>query len=98
LADAALTRVQEQGLVLELNVAGRYKPVAEFYPEIKLLKEIRRRGIPVTLGSDAHQADQVGRDLQEAAQLLHSLGFTEILGFEQRRKVPYALDVLLGCL
>jgi len=91
LADAALTRVQENGLVLELNTAGRYKPVKEFYPEVTLIEEIKRRGIPMTLGSDAHQAEFVGRDLDEAAQLLKSLGITQLIGFDQRRKVYYPL-------
>lgn len=92
LADAALTRVQEQGLVLELNTAGRYKPVGEYYPEVKLIEEIRRRGIPMTLGSDAHRAEHVGRDLDEAAQLLIRLGITHLIGFNQREKVYYPLE------
>lgn len=89
LADAALTRIEENGLVLELNTAGRYKPVGEFYPEVKLIEEIKRRGIPMTLGSDAHRAEFVGRDLEEASLLLARLGITQLVGFNQREKVYY---------
>jgi histidinol-phosphatase (PHP family) len=91
LADAALTRIQENGLVLELNTAGRYKPVGEFYPEVKIIEEIRRRGIPMTLGSDAHQAALVGRDLEEASHLLARHGINQLVGFNQREKVYYPL-------
>lgn len=91
LADSALTRVKEKEIVLELNTAGRYKPVGEFYPETKLLQEICRRGIPMTLGSDAHRAEDVGRDLSEAAMLLKGLGIPNLVGFDQRKKLYYPL-------
>jgi histidinol-phosphatase (PHP family) len=87
LADAALTRVAENGLVLELNTAGRYKPVGEYYPEVKLIKEIKSRGISMTLGSDAHRAEHVGRDLDQATQLLKELGISHLIGFNQREKI-----------
>lgn len=91
LADAALTTIQKNGLVMELNTAGRYKPVGEYYPELKILQEIKRRGIAMTLGSDAHRAEHVGRDLDMAAQLLKDLGVKELVGFKQRQKTYYPL-------
>lgn len=91
LAEAALDRIQEKGLVLELNTAGRYKPVGEYYPEVKVIEEIKRRGIPMTLGSDAHRAEQVGRDLASAAQLLKDLGIKEIVGFKCGQTEYYPL-------
>ncbi|AGA70238.1 histidinol phosphate phosphatase HisJ family [Desulfitobacterium dichloroeliminans LMG P-21439] len=91
LADAALTRIQEKGLVVELNTAGRYKPVGEYYPEAKIIRDIQRRGIPMTLGSDAHQAGHVGRDLDLASQLLKECGIKECTGFNQGEKIYYCL-------
>lgn len=91
LAAQALDRIQENGLVMELNTAGRYKPVGEYYPEVKIIEEVNRRGIPMTLGSDAHKAEDVGRDLVNAVQLLKGLGINEIIGFKQRQKVYYSL-------
>lgn len=92
LADEALTTVAERGLVLEVNTNGRYKPVAEFYPERRLLEEIMRRGIEFTLGSDAHCAKVVGRDLEEASQMLRQIGVHSVVGFERLEKVSYKLD------
>lgn len=92
LADEALTMVAEQGLVLEVNTNGRYKPVQEFYPERRLMEEIHRRGIEFTLGSDAHCAENVGRDLKEARQLLRQIGVQRVVGFSKFDKVSYSLD------
>ncbi|MBC2721408.1 histidinol-phosphatase HisJ family protein [Desulfosporosinus sp.] len=92
LADEALTAVEERGLVLEVNTNGRYKPVREFYPEQRLMEEIQRRGIEFTLGSDAHSAENVGRDLEEASQMLREIGVQSVVGFSRLDKVSYTLD------
>ncbi len=92
LADEALTAVAEQGLVLEVNTNGRYKPVQEFYPERRLMEEIQRRGIGFTLGSDAHCAENVGRDLDEVSLLLRQIGVQSVVGFAKFDKVSYSLD------
>ncbi len=92
LADEALTMVADHGLVLEVNTNGRYKPVQEFYPERRLMEEIQRRGIDFTLGSDAHCAEVVGRDIVEASQLLRQIGVHSISGFSRFDKISYSLD------
>jgi len=92
LADEALTTVAEHGLVLEVNTNGKYKPVQEFYPERRLMEEIQRRGIDFTLGSDAHCAEVVGRDIDEASQLLHQIGVHSLAGFARLDKISYSLD------
>jgi histidinol-phosphatase (PHP family) len=91
LADQALTVVAEHGLALEVNTNGRYKPVQEFYPEQRLREEIARRGIDYTLGSDAHCAEVVGRDIDEGIQLLRQIGVRSIVGFSRLDKVIYSL-------
>ncbi|GAB6152456.1 histidinol-phosphatase HisJ family protein [Desulfosporosinus burensis] len=92
LADEALTIVAERGLALEVNTNGRYKPVQEFYPERRLMEEIQRRGIDFTLGADAHCAEVVGRDLEEASQVLRQIGVHTVVGFSSFDKVRYSLD------
>lgn len=92
LADHALQAIKDYGLALEINTNGRYKPVQEFYPEIKLMPVIHKMEIPFTLGSDAHESSVVGRDLYEACQLLKDIGVNEIVGFSQRRKEFFLLN------
>lgn len=92
LADEALTAIAEQGLVVEINTNGRYKPVQEFYPDHCLREEIKRRRIDFTLGSDAHSAEVVGRDIDEAVQLLRHMGVHSVIGFSGFDKISYTLD------
>ena len=86
-AAPALDEIAAHDLVVELNTSGRYKPVREFYPELKLVHEMKRRGIRFTLGSDAHQPETVGRDLMEAAELLRVVGVNEIVSFRRGEKI-----------
>lgn len=87
LAKSALQAIVEEDLVVEINTAGRYKPVGEFYPEAKLIREMVNRGLEFTLGSDAHEASLVGRDLREAAQFLQSCGVKRLISFEQKMRI-----------
>lgn len=92
LADQALRAMAESGLVAEINTAGRYKPIGEFYPEAKLIREMVDRGIDFTLGSDAHEARYVGRDLQEGVQLLQACGVKRLVHFDQMKQLTFNLD------
>ena len=61
------------------------KPVRELYPHPDLLAACRERDVPVTLGSDAHSPDVVGRDFDRARELLRSAGYETVTVFELRR-------------
>jgi histidinol-phosphatase (PHP family) len=73
------------GVAVEVSTAGLRKPVGELYPHPDFLAACRDRGVPVTLGSDAHTPDLVGRDFDRARELLQSVGYETITIFEQRR-------------
>lgn len=91
LAARSLEAIKDNGLVVEINTNGRYKPVKEFYPEIKLIEEMKKMEIPFTLGSDAHEAGMVGRDLWEASKLLKSLGVRDLKGFKNQQQELFYL-------
>jgi len=74
------------GICVELNTSGWRAPVNEAYPSEAFLKLCREMQIPVTLGSDAHCPQDVGRDLNRARTMLHSLGFTEVAAFSRRKQ------------
>lgn len=73
-----LDRIAASGVAMELNTAQPFGPLREFSPGPKILREIRKRGIPVTLGSDAHQAVRVGDRFEQALRELEKCGFTEV--------------------
>ncbi len=78
--------LKENGLCFELNSSGRAAPAAEFYPGRRLLELCCREGVPVTLGSDAHAPDQVGRYFDAAVRLLREAGYRELAVFTARQR------------
>ena len=76
--------IAESGVAVEVSTAGLRKPVGEMYPHPELLAACRERDVPVTLASDAHSPDLVGRDFDRAVRLLQSAGYETVTIFEQR--------------
>jgi histidinol-phosphatase (PHP family) len=76
--------IAESGVAVEVSTAGLRKPVGELYPHPELLAACRERDVPVTLASDAHSPDLVGRDFDRAVRLFRSVGYETVTIFEQR--------------
>jgi histidinol-phosphatase (PHP family) len=74
----------EAGVALEVSTAGLRKPVGELYPDHGLLRHSRERGVGATLASDAHVADDVGRDFDAGLEHLRSAGYETVTVFEAR--------------
>jgi histidinol-phosphatase (PHP family) len=77
--------IADSGVAVEVSTAGLRKPVGELYPHPDFLAACRDHGVPVTLGSDAHSPDVVGRDFDRARELLRSAGYDTVTVFERRR-------------
>jgi histidinol-phosphatase (PHP family) len=76
--------IKANNLVVELNTGGMDRPCAEFTPGPKLLELCYHNHVPVTLSSDAHQTSQIARHFEGATALLSQIGYTEIVGFNNR--------------
>ncbi|ANE46839.1 histidinol phosphatase [Paenibacillus swuensis] len=86
LENAALDAVKASGMAIELNASGLRTPAAEMFPGRRMLQYAYDSGIPVTIGSDAHQPERLGQYLDDARALLREIGYTQLTGFRQRRK------------
>jgi len=86
IAKNALLAIKENDMVLEINVAGYRKPVAEAYPSKELLEEAHKLKIDITLSSDAHKPEQVGLYNDEVIAMAKSIGYTKCAYFEKRDK------------
>jgi histidinol-phosphatase (PHP family) len=88
----ALDRIAATGAAMELNTSGLSKNIREMNPGRAMLAEMQARGIPVVIGSDAHQAGRVGADFELALNLLDSAGYTEVSIFlnRSRKDLPIA--------
>ncbi len=73
-------------MTVEINTAGWYKPVGEVYPNRELLEECFRLSIPITLSSDAHVAQDVGRDIARAREMAWAVGYRQVAVFEKRQR------------
>jgi histidinol-phosphatase (PHP family) len=74
----------DSGCAIEVNTGGLRKPVHEIYPALDLLKACRRRGVPATMGSDAHAPGEVGEGLDLARELLMEAGYDSVVCFRRR--------------
>ena len=85
-AKDALLAIKESDMVLEINVAGYRKPVAQAYPSPELLKEAYRLDIPITLSSDAHKPEQVGLYNESVIKMAKDIGYKECAYFINRER------------
>jgi histidinol-phosphatase (PHP family) len=49
------------------------------------------------VGSDAHRPEDVGRDFERAEDLLSRAGFTSVVRFTKRRKIPAVFREHTSC-
>jgi histidinol-phosphatase (PHP family) len=77
----------ECGVAYEVNTSGRDRPCGEFFPSRELINELYEAGVPVTLGSDSHNSDQIGRYFNEAKTLLKDVGYQSLIRFSKRKQV-----------
>jgi histidinol-phosphatase (PHP family) len=86
IAKNALIAIKNADMVLELNVAGYRKPIAEAYPSLALLKQAFELEIPITFGSDAHKPEQISLFNDEIIQMAKSVGYTQCAFFRKRKR------------
>lgn len=82
----------ESGKALELNTATYSRGGAELALYLRYLSMFRAAGGEyVTVGSDAHFPEHVGRYRKEAHAALKAAGFSAVTYFKERRPVQIAL-------
>lgn len=84
--ELALDGIAESRIAVEVSTAGLRKRVEELYPAPAFLQMCLEAGAPVALSSDAHRPEDVGRDYDQALELLDSLGVRELCVFERRER------------
>lgn len=73
------------GKGIEINTGGLDKGLKEQHPCTDFLKAYRQKGGEiVTVGSDAHRPQDMGRHFARAAEVLKECGFTHYCTFEKR--------------
>jgi len=81
MVEPLLDLIKGRGMAVEINTNGLFKPVAELYPSLDIIKLAVEKKVPLTISSDAHRAEDVGRKNSMVVQLLRELGVTWVAGF-----------------
>ncbi|TWI75393.1 histidinol-phosphatase (PHP family) [Desulfobotulus alkaliphilus] len=90
-----LDAVSQKKLVVEINGSGLDQPMGRPYPSDFLLKACKKRNIPVTLASDAHRPESVGKYTETLLGHIRAAGYDSIAGFDRRRQRILPLASLL---
>jgi len=81
------------GKALEINTSGLRQKLGKTMPDTELLKRYRELGGEyITIGSDAHRREDIGKGIYEAIKLLQEAGFTKYHYFEKHRPVEVAIN------
>jgi histidinol-phosphatase (PHP family) len=83
--DTAETIASSQ-MCAEINAKGLERPCREIYPGEQFLKVLYDHDVPITFGSDAHDPNDLGKNLEEAVRLAKKVGYAEAWRFIGRKK------------
>jgi histidinol-phosphatase (PHP family) len=86
-----LDLLAKSGMAMEINLRGLTKSPKAQYPSLWILKEARKRNIPLTIGSDAYNPGQVGDLLEKGYELAKQAGYSEIVRFKARKRISVSI-------
>ncbi|KAH0571454.1 putative Histidinol-phosphatase [Spironucleus salmonicida] len=84
-------------IAIEVNTGGsQYPGVGLTLPCQKYIVKAFEYGIPIALGSDAHFAAEVGRNMRMVIKNIIQAGYTELCYFEKRQIIFYDINQALA--
>ena len=86
-----LDTIIEKGIALEVNTSS-FDALGDFMPSVDILKKYYQMGGRLlTLGSDAHIADNASKNFDEAVSEIKKIGFEKIYYYKNRKPVEIAI-------
>jgi histidinol-phosphatase (PHP family) len=76
---------------MELNTSGLQKDIQEMNPGPAILRAMRERDIPVTIGADAHTPQRVGAHFEVALDSLVAAGYSRVSYFLERKRCDVSI-------
>lgn len=73
--------LKEYDQVIEFDTGWKKGDFNCFRPEPEFLEIAYHQGVPITLGSDAHRAEDVGSHYSEAIDIIRNTGYTQLATF-----------------
>jgi len=82
-----LETIKKSGMCIEINTSGwKRAKCKEQYPNIWILKEIKKLDIPLTIGADSHFIDEIDFELERAIEIAKDLRFKSVMKFKNRKR------------
>ncbi len=92
--DEILAEIKRKDLTVEINTSGYDHPADKAYPSFDIIKKCYTLGIDITLGSDAHTPEDIGRHYDKIIPMLFDAGYRKVNSFKNRRQRPVAIKYL----
>jgi histidinol-phosphatase (PHP family) len=83
--------IGEHDIAIEINTSGKTKDVGGWYPADDILEKALHYGVKVTFGSDAHDPERVGDDLEAVRVQLKKIGFKDWVYFKEKKRITVTL-------
>jgi HisJ family histidinol phosphate phosphatase len=77
-----LEMIAERNLALDVNLSGLRKGVG-VYPHPAILARARSLGIPVAIGTDSHDAEELGKDYAAGLEAVREAGYRYYVSFSR---------------
>jgi len=77
--------VKKRHFTIEINSSGLRKEVKEQYPSENIIKTMYELDIPILLGSDAHDPNELAYDFNKITKLLKDIGYNQLIVFNKRK-------------
>lgn len=81
-----LELVKKGNFVVEVNTGGIRKDISEQYPSETIINKMYELDIPILLGSDAHDPNEIGYEFKHLIKKLKNIGYTQLVSFNKRVK------------
>lgn len=90
--DKIFAQLIKNGKALEVNSSGLRQEIGTTMPDRFLLERYYSLGGRlITIGSDAHKKEDLGKGINEALKMLESIGFTDYCYYKNRKPVMVAI-------
>jgi len=84
--DVIIQKIANKKLVVEVNTSGYSHPVNDAYPSFDILKKCFESGVEITIGSDAHDPENIGRHYEKVLPVVISAGYKHFCVFTERKR------------
>ena len=83
--------VENNGILIEINTSGLRRPFKEQYPSDDIIQESIKRKIPLILGSDAHQPQDIGYRFEDIISKLRKWGLKKLYRIVNQELFSYSI-------